>query len=40
MRKKQNALLMVTIMAFMSLSGCFGEEKTEIGTITLAGLMP
>ena len=30
MRKKQNALLMVTIMAFMSLSGCFGEEKTEI----------
>ena len=30
MRKKQNALLMVTVMALMSLSGCFGEEKKEI----------
>ena len=30
MSKKSNATMMVLIMAFMSLSGCFGEDEVEI----------
>ena len=30
MRKKHNAILMVLIMVFMSLSGCFGEDEVEV----------
>ena len=30
MRKKHNAILMVLMMAFMSLSGCFGEDEVEV----------
>ena len=30
MSKRSNAMMMVLIMAFMSLSGCFGEDEVEI----------